>query len=92
MAPTKVSTTSASQVLFFADEKPYREDVEDGIYDIYGNFKQFYVEKETLGQGMSAVVKRCICVETGKSYAVKIADTKGDEELEFLVLKLIFHS
>lgn len=60
---------------------------EEGIFIIYGNFKDFYTEKKTLGQGMSAVVKLCVSVKTQESFAVKIVETKGDEELEAMVRK-----
>lgn len=36
---------------------------------------------------MSAVVKLCISVKTQLSFAVKIVDTKGDDELEDMVIR-----
>ena len=62
------------------------KDLGDEIYELYGNFKNFYDEHENLGQGVSAIVKRCMSKATRKEFAVKIVNTKGDEELELLVL------
>ena len=55
------------------------------IYEIFGNFKNFYQECEKLGQGVSAIVKRCISKATKEEFAVKIVNSNGDEELEMLV-------
>ena len=64
----------------------FRE-IQDSIYEIYGNFKKYYDEYELLGQGASAIVKRCICKTTNQEFAVKIVNTRGDEELELLVIE-----
>ena len=74
-----------------AKYKKNRFDIDDPAYgrdDIFlleGNWKDYYEEKETLGQGVSAVVKRCIKRSTTEEYAVKIVNYKRDDELELLV-------
>lgn len=66
-------------------EAPKIKDLGGEIYEIFGNFKELYEECEELGQGVSAVVKRCVCLSTKEEFAVKIVNTGGDEELELLV-------
>eukprot|EP00331_Platyophrya_macrostoma_P031731 CAMPEP_0176458890 /NCGR_PEP_ID=MMETSP0127-20121128/32895_1 /TAXON_ID=938130 /ORGANISM="Platyophrya macrostoma, Strain WH" /LENGTH=400 /DNA_ID=CAMNT_0017849611 /DNA_START=236 /DNA_END=1435 /DNA_ORIENTATION=- len=57
------------------------------IFLISGNFKDFYDEKETLGQGVSAVVKRCLNRITKEEFAVKVVNYNKDDELELLLKK-----
>ena len=38
-----------------------------------------YETKEVLGKGLSSVVRRCVCRQTGEEFAVKIIDLAGDD-------------
>lgn len=52
------------------------------IFLIYDNFKEFYHEIKTIGQGTSAVVKKCVgkSPNSPKEVAVKIINYNGDDE------------
>ena len=52
------------------------------IFLIFDNFKDFFDELKTIGQGSSAVVKKCRerATKALKEYAVKISSYSGDEE------------
>jgi serine/threonine protein kinase len=62
------------------------EDIEDGdeegIEKLNEPFWHLYEKKNKLGEGTSAVVRRCIEKRTGKTFAVKIVRTR-DEEIIF---------
>lgn len=67
------------------------EEIEDGIFRIYGTFEKYYDLYEILGEGTSGTVKRAISKRDGKEYAVKITNYRGDEETVVLVKRpLIF--
>lgn len=66
-------------------EQEEMREIEASVFEIHGNFKELYDEFEILGQGASAIVRRCICKKTNQEYAVKIVNTCGDEELEYMV-------
>ncbi len=55
------------------------------IHVIQDGFSSYYKECETLGQGTSGIVKKCIKKGTNESYAVKIVNYKNDTELLVLV-------
>lgn len=57
---------------------------EEGIENLTESFWHFYEKKNKLGEGTSAVVRRCIEKRTGKAFAVKIVRTR-DEEIIFHV-------
>lgn len=73
--------------LSFIEEMKQNTDrkARESIHFIYGNFKDLYEEKETLGEGCSGVVKRCVHEPSGQAFAVKILETMGDEERLLLV-------
>eukprot|EP00095_Tigriopus_kingsejongensis_P008751 snap_masked-scaffold92_size382268-processed-gene-1.10 protein:Tk08751 transcript:snap_masked-scaffold92_size382268-processed-gene-1.10-mRNA-1 annotation:"phosphorylase b kinase gamma catalytic skeletal muscle isoform" len=48
--------------------------------DAARGFYQKYEPKEVLGKGLSSVVRRCICKQSGVEYAVKIMDLSGTGE------------
>lgn len=56
------------------------------MHFLHGNFSEFFEEKESIGQGCSGIVKKCVHRQTGQVYAVKIIDTQGDEERILLVI------
>ena len=55
------------------------------IFFIENNFNKFYHERETLGEGTSGIVKKCVKVTTEEEFAVKIINFKGDDEIKTLV-------
>lgn len=55
---------------------------EEGIEKLTEPFWHFYEKKNKLGEGTSAVVRRCIEKRTGKAFAVKMVRTR-DEEIIF---------
>ena len=77
-----VIDVTSKKLEFDVDDPAYNR---DDIFLINGNFKEFYEERETLGQGVSAVVKRCIRRSNKVEYAVKVVNYKQDEELELMV-------
>lgn len=61
------------------------DDCEDSdIQKISESFWHFFEKKNKLGEGTSAIVRKCIDKSTGKVYAVKIVRTR-DEEIIFHV-------
>ncbi|TRY73052.1 hypothetical protein TCAL_03371 [Tigriopus californicus] len=48
--------------------------------DAAKGFYQKYEPKEVLGKGLSSVVRKCICKQSGVEYAVKIMDMSGSNE------------
>ena len=54
---------------------------EPDIYFLKGNFKAFYREEETLGEGTSGTVKKCVDLRTDEKFAVKIVMYKNDAEM-----------
>lgn len=57
------------------------------LFLIFDNFKEFFTELQTIGQGSSAMVKKCREKSTGIEYAVKITDFMGEDER---LLQVIF--
>lgn len=57
----------------------------EAIHFIYGNFNEYYDEEQTVGQGCSGIVKKCVHKPSGLPFAVKIIQTMGDEERLLLV-------
>ena len=55
------------------------------IHVIQDGFCSYYQECETLGQGTSGIVKKCIKNGTTENYAVKIVKYNNDPELLVLV-------
>lgn len=56
------------------------------IFFIQNTFHEIYEELETLGEGTSGVVKRCVRIATQEEFAVKIVNFKGDDEIKTLVI------
>merc|ERR1712226_662197 len=64
-------------------EKMSSEDQEIWDDDAATIFFSKYEPKEVLGRGLTSLVKRCVCKETGIEYAVKIMDvTREDRDAE----------
>lgn len=53
----------------------------ESIHFIEGNFSEFYEELETIGQGCSGVVKKCVHKASGQVFAVKIISIRHEERL-----------
>lgn len=67
---------------FFLIKSP--EQVIQNVHYISGDFWKLFEKKQKLGEGTSAVVRKCVEVSTKKEYAVKIVRTR-DEEIVSLV-------
>lgn len=59
---------------------------EPHIHYISNSFNNYYEELESLGEGSSAVVKRCRKLSTNEEFAVKIINFRGDDEIKTLVV------
>ena len=55
-----------------------------GLVGWSGTFWQRYEKKQKLGEGTSAIVRKCVERSTGKAFAVKVVRTR-DEEITFHV-------
>ena len=71
---------SAKNIFFRCEEsndgdEPYFP----GIYYINGDFWEKYQKKNKLGEGTSAIVRKCIRREDGMPFAVKIVRTRDEE-------------
>lgn len=64
------------------------DDIDDcndpDVIKISESFWHFFEKKNKLGEGTSAIVRKCVDKATGKVYAVKIVRTR-DEEIIFHV-------
>lgn len=61
------------------------------IFYIENSFHTIYHEMETLGEGTSGVVKRCVKISNNEEFAVKIINFRGDEEIKTLVMRNNYH-
>jgi hypothetical protein len=58
------------------------------VHFIQGDFGQFYIEDDILGEGTTATVKKCIKRSTNDTYAVKIVHYRDDVEILTLVIMM----
>ena len=80
------SNSSDKQREFYKLEDIDDDCDEEGIEKLNESFWHFYEKKNKLGEGTSAIVRRCIEKRTGTAFAVKIVRTR-DEEIIFHVLE-----
>ena len=66
-------------------EESKDQELESGIFRIFGTFEKYYSLHEVLGEGTSGTVKRAVSLTDGKEYAAKITNFRGDEETVVLV-------
>lgn len=69
------------------DEKKRLEEAKENVFYINGNFTDFYVEGDILGEGCVGLVRRVQRVSDNMVFASKMVRTKGEEEVVANVIR-----
>lgn len=69
------------------DEKKKLEEAKENVFYINGNFNDFYVEGDILGEGCVGLVRRVQRVSDNMVFASKMVRTKGEEEVVANVIR-----
>ena len=81
------SAMKKTDVSYRIDEKKRIEEAKENVFYIEGNFKDFYLEGDILGEGCVGVVRRVQRVSDNMVFASKMVRTKGEEEVVANVIR-----